>query len=143
MAVITWSDDELEVDTTGSDVEEISGDFVAFTARVTGCSEPIEDSEGGEYVSAEDVELNTLSFEAEFNKLYPKWEALRKVNCKLASEIEIVTNANKVYQTQVADRNVLLKEAADREEKLQNKVQTGNVLLKEATDREEKLQQEV
>ncbi|XP_019188794.1 PREDICTED: uncharacterized protein LOC109183033 [Ipomoea nil] len=117
---ITWSDDDSDGETGGSDPDEISGNFVAFTAHMAAgpCHEDVADSEGGEYISAEDLESSESSFEIEFNKLYPKWAALSKENCRLTSEIGIVTNAKKVYQTQIADRDLLLKEELAQEEKL-------------------------
>ncbi|XP_019173231.1 PREDICTED: uncharacterized protein LOC109168701 [Ipomoea nil] len=126
MSAVTWSDDDSDGETGGSDPDEISGNFVAFTAHTTTgpCHEEVADSEGGEYNSAEDLESSESSFEIEFNKLYPKWAALRKENRRLTSEIGIVTTAKKVYQTQVVDRDLLLKEALAREEKLKQEVQT-------------------
>ncbi|XP_019167626.1 PREDICTED: uncharacterized protein LOC109163328 [Ipomoea nil] len=76
MTATTWSDDEPESETADSDAEEMFGNFVAFTARSTTCSEPgdASDTEDGDYNSAEDLEIPDLSYEVEFNKLYPKWE---------------------------------------------------------------------
>ncbi|XP_019185052.1 PREDICTED: uncharacterized protein LOC109180022 [Ipomoea nil] len=126
MSAVTWSDDDSDGETGGSDSDEISGNFVAFTAHMAAglCHEDVADSEGGEYNSAEDLESSESSFEIEFNKLYPKWAALRKENRRLTSDIGIVTNAKKVYQTQIADRDLLLKEALAREERLKQEVQT-------------------
>ncbi|XP_019189390.1 PREDICTED: uncharacterized protein LOC109183784 [Ipomoea nil] len=126
MSAVTWSDDDSDGETGGSDSDEISGNFVAFTAHMAAgpCHEDVADSEGGEYTSAEDLESSESSFEIEFNKLYPKWEALRKENRRLTTEIGIVTTAKKVYQTQIADRDLLLKEALAREEKLKQEIQT-------------------
>ncbi|XP_019163199.1 PREDICTED: uncharacterized protein LOC109159553 [Ipomoea nil] len=82
MTATTWSDDELESEAADSDAEEMFDNFVAFSARVATCSEPEDasDTEGGEYNSAKDHEIPYLSYEVEFNKLYPKWEALLKAN---------------------------------------------------------------
>ncbi|XP_019186513.1 PREDICTED: uncharacterized protein LOC109181216 [Ipomoea nil] len=92
MTATTWSDDEPESEAAHSDAEEMFANFVAFTARGETCSEPgdASDTEGGEYNSAEDLEIPDLSYEVEFNKLYLKWEALLKANRVVSSEVRVL-----------------------------------------------------
>ncbi|XP_019155025.1 PREDICTED: uncharacterized protein LOC109151880 [Ipomoea nil] len=124
MTATTWSDDEPESEAAGSGAEEMFGNFVAFTTRVATCSEPgdASDTEGGEYNSTEDHEILDLSYEVEFNKLYPKWEALLKANRIVSSEVRVLQNAVNVFKGQVADRDALIKEYTDREDKLKQEV---------------------
>ncbi|XP_019193992.1 PREDICTED: uncharacterized protein LOC109187992 [Ipomoea nil] len=124
MTVTTWSDDELESENVESDAEEMFGNFVAFAAKSTICSEPVDasDTEGGDYNSAEDLDIPDISYEVEFNKLYPKWEALLKTYRVVSSEVRVLQNAVNVFKGQVADRDALIKDYTDREEKLQQEI---------------------
>ncbi|XP_019166708.1 PREDICTED: uncharacterized protein LOC109162460 [Ipomoea nil] len=124
MTATTWRDDEPESEAADSDAEKMFGNIVAFTARVATCSEPgdVFDTEDGEYNSAEDHEIPYLSYEVEFNKLYPKWEALLKTNRIVSSEVRVLQNVVNVFKGQVADRDALIKEYTDREEKLKQEV---------------------
>ncbi|XP_019160722.1 PREDICTED: uncharacterized protein LOC109157276 [Ipomoea nil] len=92
----------------------------AFTARAGERPEPgdVADSEGDEYSSTENFDLPALSYEVEYKKLYSKWEDLLKANRSSSSEVGILENARKVCKNQVADRDLFLKAASDREEKL-------------------------
>ncbi|XP_019155252.1 PREDICTED: uncharacterized protein LOC109152132 [Ipomoea nil] len=124
MTATTWSDDEPESENAESDAEEMFGNFVAFAAKSTICSEPVDasDTEGGDYNSAEDLDIPDISYEVEFNKLYPKWEALLKTYRVVSSEVRVLQNAVNVFKGQVADRDALIKDYTNREEKLQQEI---------------------
>ncbi|XP_019188855.1 PREDICTED: uncharacterized protein LOC109183091 [Ipomoea nil] len=122
---LTWSDnDEPETD-PGSDPDEISGNFVAFTALTTTVSASTtgEESEIEEYVSSEDQDLPAPTFEVEYKKLYAKWEILVKVNRSLSSQVNILENAKKVYLSKISDRDSIIEDSYKKEESLKHELE--------------------
>jgi len=124
MTALTWSDDEPESEAADSDTDEISGNFVAFTAiaDVEPDAEELAGSDNGEYNSAEDRELPPVSYEVEYKKLYSRWEALFKVHHSLSSKIAVLEDAKMVYKNQASEKDLLLKASLEREEKLQQEL---------------------
>ncbi|MEQ5213089.1 hypothetical protein ABN235_19255, partial [Morganella morganii] len=114
MAALTWSDDEADPEVE-ADTEEITGNFVAFTARITTNPEDEDedpaDSEGCDYNSAEDLEAPAFTYEIEYKKLYSKWECLLKANRNLCSQVGISEKAINVYKDQISERDLQLKAA--------------------------------
>ncbi|XP_019160052.1 PREDICTED: uncharacterized protein LOC109156663 [Ipomoea nil] len=122
---LTWSDDDEPETDPGSDPDEISGNFVTFTALTTTVSASAtgEESEIEEYVSSEDQDLPAPSFEVEYIKLYAKWEILVKVNRSLSSQVSILENAKKVYLSKISDRDSIIEDSHKKEENLKHELE--------------------
>ncbi|XP_019179845.1 PREDICTED: uncharacterized protein LOC109175043 [Ipomoea nil] len=123
--VLTWSDDDEPETDPGSDPDEISGNFVAFTALTTTVPDSItgEESKIEEYVSSEDQDLPAPSFEVEYRKLYAKWEILVKVNRSLSSQVNIIENAKKVYLSKISYRDSIIEDSHKQEETLKHELE--------------------
>ncbi|XP_019171075.1 PREDICTED: uncharacterized protein LOC109166637 [Ipomoea nil] len=122
---LTWSDDDEPETDPGSDPDEISGNFVAFTAlkTIVPASTTGKESEIEEYVSSEDQDLPAPSFEVEYKKLYAKWEILVKVNRTLSSQVSILENSKKVYLSKISDKDSIIEDSHKKEENLKHQLE--------------------